>query len=91
MTTLLIPSVLRAETGGAAKVEVDGDTVGQAIARLVERHPGLRGRLLADDGGVHRFVNLYLNGEDVRYLGGLDTRVADGDEVRLLPAIAGGA
>ena len=91
MTTLLIPSVLRTETGGAARVEVEGQTVGAAIEALVDRHPGLRGRLLAADGGLHRFVNLYLNGEDVRYLAGLDTRVGDGDEVRLLPAIAGGA
>jgi sulfur-carrier protein len=90
MTTLLIPSVLRTETAGAARLDVDGDTVGEVVHALVEQHPGLRGRLMTSEGELHRFVNLYLNGEDVRYLGGLDTRVDDGDEVRLLPAIAGG-
>jgi sulfur-carrier protein len=90
MTTLLIPSVLRTETAGAARLDVDGDTVGEVVHVLVEQHPGLRGRLMTSEGELHRFVNLYLNGEDVRYLGGLDTKVDDGDEVRLLPAIAGG-
>jgi molybdopterin synthase sulfur carrier subunit len=90
MSTLLIPQVLRTETGGAGSVEVEGETVGQAIEELVELHPGLRNRLLTPDGDLHRFVNLYRNGEDVRYLGGLETPLGEEDEVRLLPAIAGG-
>jgi len=90
MSRLVLPQVLRPEAGGAASVEVDASTVGEAIDRLVARHPGLRDRLLTPEGAIHRFVNLYLNGEDVRYLGGLEARVAAGDEIRLLPAIAGG-
>jgi molybdopterin synthase sulfur carrier subunit len=90
MSTLLIPQVLRTETGGAGSVEVQGETVGGAIDELVERHPGLRNRLLTPEGDLHRFVNVYRNGEDVRYLDGLETPLTDEDEVRLLPAIAGG-
>ena len=90
MSKLLIPQVLRAEAGGVATVTVEGETVGEVIDGLVTRHPGLRGRLMTPEGELHRFVNLYLNGEDVRYLAGLDTKVGDEDEVRLLPAIAGG-
>ena len=90
MSRLVIPSVLRADADGATAVEVHAETIGGAIDELVEQHPRLRGRLLTAEGGVHRFVNLYLNGEDVRYLEGLETRVRDDDEIRLLPAIAGG-
>jgi molybdopterin converting factor small subunit len=90
MSRVHIPQVLRADVGGVKTVEVDGDTVGQVVGALVDRHPSLGGRLYAPEGGLHRFVNVYLNGEDVRYLAGLDTRVEDADEVRLLPAIAGG-
>jgi sulfur-carrier protein len=90
MSRVLIPQVLRSDVGGVKTVEVDGQTVGQVVDALVGRHPSLGGRLLSPDGGLHRFVNVYLNGEDVRYLAGLDTRVEDADEVRLLPAIAGG-
>ncbi|MFI5226088.1 MAG: ubiquitin-like small modifier protein 1 [Candidatus Limnocylindrales bacterium] len=90
MSRVLIPQVLRPETGGARAVDVDGTTVGEVVVALLERHPALGGRLLAPEGGLHRFVNVYLNGADVRYLDGLDTRVEDRDEVRLLPAIAGG-
>jgi len=90
MSRLLLPQVLRSEAAGAASVTVEAATVGEAIDGLVARHPGLRARLLTADGRLHRFVNLYLNGEDVRYLGGLGTRVGADDEIRLLPAIAGG-
>jgi sulfur-carrier protein len=90
MSRILIPQVLRPDVGGAKSVEVDGATIGQVVEVLVQRHPALRGRLVAPEGGLHRFVNVYLNGQDVRYLGGLDTPVGDADEVRLLPAIAGG-
>jgi len=90
MSRVFIPQVLRPDVGGVKTVEVGGDTVGQVVDALVEQHPSLGGRLIAPEGGLHRFVNVYLNGEDVRYLAGLDTRVDDEDEVRLLPAIAGG-
>jgi molybdopterin synthase sulfur carrier subunit len=90
MSTVVIPQVLRTETDGAKAVEVAGSTIGQVVEALVDRHPGLGERLLAPDGGLHRFVNVYLNGQDVRYLSGLETAVAERDEVRLLPAIAGG-
>jgi molybdopterin synthase sulfur carrier subunit len=71
-------------------LEVDGETIRSVVGGLVERHPSLGGQLLTDDGDLNRFVNVYVNGEDVRYLAGLDTPVAPGDEVRLLPAMAGG-
>jgi sulfur-carrier protein len=90
MSRVLIPQVLRPEVGGAKAVEVEGTTIGEVVDSLLKRHPSLGGRLLAPEGGLHRFVNVYLNGADVRYLDGLDTHVEDRDEVRLLPAIAGG-
>jgi molybdopterin converting factor small subunit len=76
--------------GGAREVVVDGATIGEVVRGLVEKHPGLRQQLLTDDGDLNRFVNVYLNGQDVRYLSGLDTPVGGTDEVRLLPAMAGG-
>jgi molybdopterin synthase sulfur carrier subunit len=90
VSKIFIPQVLRADVGGAKSMDVDGGTIGEVVEVLVQRHPSLRGRLISPDGALHRFVNVYLNGEDVRYLGGLGTRVEDRDEVRLLPAIAGG-
>jgi molybdopterin converting factor small subunit len=90
MSTVLLPAILRADVGGAKSLDVDGETVGAVVDALVDRHPALGDRLRGADGGLHRFVNVYLNGEDVRYLSGLDTRVDPDDEVRLLPAIAGG-
>jgi molybdopterin converting factor small subunit len=90
MSTVFIPQVLRAEAGGAKSIDVEGATVGEVVEGLLERHPGLRERLVGPAGDLHRFVNVYRNGEDVRYLQGLDTVVADDDEIRLLPAIAGG-
>ena len=90
MSHVFIPQVLRPEVGGAKVVDVEGDTIGEVVDALLEGHPALGGRLLSADGGLHRFVNVYLNGADIRYLAGLDTRVAEADEVRLLPAIAGG-
>ncbi|HEY4227524.1 MAG TPA: ubiquitin-like small modifier protein 1 [Candidatus Limnocylindrales bacterium] len=91
MSTIRLPQVLRAQAGGERAIEVDGETIGDAVQALVGRHPALQSQLLADDGQLHRFVNVYLNGRDVRYLDGLDTAVAERDEIRLLPAIAGGA
>ena len=90
MSVIRLPSVLRANANGERAVEVDGATIGAAVQALVGRHPALAGQLLTPDGELHRFVNVYLNGRDVRYLAGLDTPVESRDEIRLLPAIAGG-
>jgi MoaD family protein len=85
-----IPTILRSYTGGAKSVEGSGSTLSDLLADLESRHGGLRERLV-DDGGLRRFVNVYLNDEDVRFLGGLDAPVKDGDTVTVLPAVAGGA
>jgi molybdopterin synthase sulfur carrier subunit len=86
-----IPTILRSYTGGDKAVEGKGETLGELFADLDTRHAGLRGRLIGDDGSLNRFVNVYLNDEDVRFLGGVETPVADGDVVTILPAVAGGA
>ncbi len=85
-----IPTILRSYTGGAKTVEASGATLSALIADLETQHPGIADRLV-DDAGLRRFVNVYLNDEDVRFLGGLATEVADGDSVTILPAVAGGA
>ena len=85
-----IPTILRSYTGGAKSVEGSGDTLASLIADLEERYGGLQERLV-DDSGLRRFVNVYLNDEDVRFLGGLQTPVTDGDTVTVLPAVAGGS
>jgi sulfur-carrier protein len=84
-----IPTILRTHTGGEKVVEGDGSTLGELITDLETRHSGLQARLI-DDGKLRRFVNVYLNDEDVRFLSGLDTPVKDGDTVTILPAVAGG-
>ena len=84
-----IPTILRNFTGGAKTVEGDGDTLQQVIDDVETRHPGLKNRLV-EESGLRRFVNVYVNDEDVRFTGGLDTTVADGDQVVVLPAVAGG-
>ena len=84
-----IPTILRTHTGGEKVVEGDGSTLGELIADVETRHSGLQARLI-DDGKLRRFVNVYLNDEDVRFLSGLDTPVKDGDTVTVLPAVAGG-
>jgi sulfur-carrier protein len=84
-----IPTILRPLTGGAKSVEGAGDTLEALLADLDSRHSGLRERLV-DDSGLRRFVNVYLNDEDVRFLGGLAAQVKDGDTVTVLPAVAGG-
>ena len=86
-----LPTVLRAQAGGAAVIEVDGATIGEVLTTLVTAHPGLAGQFLGEDGSLNRFVNVYVNDDDVRYLQQLDTAVADGDEISILPAVAGGA
>lgn len=90
MSTVYIPSVLRANVGGVKSLQVEGDSIRTVVSGLVERHPALGSQLLTEDGDLNRFVNVYVNGQDVRYLSGLDTPVGPGDEVRLLPAMAGG-
>ena len=87
--TVKIPTQLRAATDGEASAEVDGATVGEVLDSLYERYGELRSRI-AEDGGLRRFVNVYVGGEDIRFLDGLETEVRDGDEVTILPAVAGG-
>jgi sulfur-carrier protein len=84
-----IPTILRTHTGGAKTVEADGSTLAQLIDDLDGRHAGIKSRLVTN-GSLHRFVNVYVNDEDVRFAGGLDAAVADGDTVTILPAVAGG-
>jgi|GEM_PF-30955 len=85
-----IPTILRSYTGGEKVVEGSGDTLADLLTDLDARHPGLRDRLVKD-GSLHRFVNIYVNDEDVRFLSSLDAKLTDGDNVTILPAVAGGA
>ena len=85
-----LPTMLRVQADGQASVAVDGATVGDVFGALVERYPGLRDNLLAEDGGLHKFVNVYKDDDDIRYLDGLDTKLVDGDVLSILPAVAGG-
>ena len=84
-----IPTILRQYTGGEKAVDAAGGTLAELIDDLESRHAGLKARLI-DDKGLRRFVNVYLNDEDVRFLGGLETSVKDGDNITVLPAVAGG-
>ncbi|MFP5219183.1 MAG: MoaD/ThiS family protein [Actinomycetes bacterium] len=86
-----IPTILRSYTGGEKTVSGSGDTLSALLDDLEQRHAGLRERLVTPDGGLHRFVNVYVNDEDVRFLGGLETSLSDGDSVTVLPAVAGGS
>ena len=85
-----LPTVLRPHANGEARVLAVGGTVGEVVQELVGKFPGMAPNLLSDDGVLHRFVNVYVNDEDVRYLDKLDTTLADGDELSILPAVAGG-
>jgi molybdopterin converting factor small subunit len=85
-----IPTQLRTLTGGAGEVPVDGGTVGEVLTALDRAHPGFAPRLFDDDGGLRRFVNVFVADEDVRFLQGLDTPVSDGQVVSIVPAVAGG-
>ena len=87
--TVKIPSQLRAVTGGAEEVEVEATTVGEALDGVFDQHDDLRERI-TQDGELRRFVNVYVAGEDIRFQQGLDTAINDGDEVTILPAVAGG-
>jgi sulfur-carrier protein len=87
--TIKIPAQLRNLTGNESETEVDGSSVGEALDALYERYDGLRDRI-TEDGELRRFVNVYVGGEDIRFGEGLDTPVGDGDEITILPAVAGG-
>jgi molybdopterin synthase sulfur carrier subunit len=86
-----IPTILRTYTGGAKAVDGSGATLDELLSNLDQDHSGLRDRLVDDSGKLRRFVNVYLNDEDVRFLGALETPVKDGDTVTVLPAVAGGS
>jgi sulfur-carrier protein len=90
MPVVRIPTVLRKHTDGQAKVEAPGDTVGEVLGNLTAAHPGLQDQLF-DGGQVRGFINVYVDDEDIRYLGGLDSSVADDTEIAIMPAVAGGA
>jgi sulfur-carrier protein len=85
-----LPTLLRVHAGGEASVSADGATIGEVFADLTQRYPGLADNLIGDDGKLHKFVNVYRNDDDIRYLDALDTKVADGDVISILPAVAGG-
>ena len=85
-----LPTVLRVQAGGQAVVDLDGTTIGKVLTTLVDTFPGLKGQVIGEDGTLNKFVNIYINDDDVRYLQQLDTPVSDGDEISILPAVAGG-
>jgi sulfur-carrier protein len=87
--TVKIPTQLRAATAGESDVKVEGSTVGEALNAVYSQHDGLRDRI-TEDGELRRFVNVYVSGEDIRFQDGLDTPISEGDEVTILPAVAGG-
>ena len=88
--TVKIPPQLRTVTGGQGSENVDGATVGEVLRALYDRHEELEERVADGDGGLRRFVNVYLDGEDIRFLEGMETPVPDGAELQILPAVAGG-
>ncbi len=90
MIQVRIPTPLRKHTGGAEAVEAEGATIAQLVADLDRRYPGIRDRICDESGQVRRFVNMFVNGEDIRFLGQLETPLKPGDEVSIVPAIAGG-
>lgn len=90
MITVRIPTPLRTVTGGQSEVQVEGSTISELIEKLAEAHPGIKERLYDERGEVRRFINIYVNEEDIRFLTGKDTPLKDGDEVSIIPAIAGG-
>jgi sulfur-carrier protein len=85
-----IPTVLRKHTNGEAAVEVEGASIRELVEQIDQKFTGFKEQIVGDDGKLHRFINVYLNDEDVRYLGSLDTEVGSGDVVSILPAVAGG-
>jgi molybdopterin converting factor small subunit len=91
MAIVRIPPVLRASVGGEKQLQADGESVGEILRSVVERHPDTQSQLFSADGELNRYVNVYLNDEDVRVLDGLETAVGSGDTLVILPAMAGGA
>jgi len=91
MAAVRIPTILRTYTAGASEVTAEGATLAEVIDALEAAHPGIKGRVLDDNGALRRFVNVYVGGEDVRFSGELDTPVPAGAEVSIIPAVAGGA
>ncbi len=89
--TVRIPTPLRKFTGYQADVDVDGGTIGELIDNLEGQHAGIKERIVDEDGSIRRFVNIYVNEEDIRFLDGPDTALKEGDQVTIIPAIAGGA
>jgi MoaD family protein len=85
-----LPTILRPHAGGEASVESSGSNLREVLSDLESRYPGLTTGVVSEDGDLHRFVNVYVNDEDVRYTGALDTSLRDGDTVSILPAVAGG-
>jgi MoaD family protein len=88
--TVKLPTILRGHAGGQPQVEATGGTLRDLLTDLEQQFPGITGRIVTEEGGLHRFVNVYVNDEDVRYLGSLETEVNEGDTVSILPAVAGG-
>lgn len=86
-----LPTILRPAAGGQSTVEADGETIGEVFRDLISQHPDLGEQLLTGDGELHRHLNVFLNDDDIRYLGRLDAKVAPSDTVTLMPAVAGGA
>jgi len=86
-----LPTILRKHAGGEARVDAQGDTVRELLSNLEGSYPGITKNVLTPDGGLHRFINVYVNDEDVRYLGSLETELKDGDTISILPAVAGGS
>jgi MoaD family protein len=88
--TIKLPTILRKFAGNEARVSAEGATLAEVLKDLESRYPGITKNVIADDGSLHRFINVYVNDEDVRYLGSLETVVNEGDVVSILPAVAGG-
>lgn len=91
MADVRLPTILRAHAGGQSKVKAAGATVGAVMEDLVRQFPSIAGQIVTPEGVLHKFVNVYVNDDDVRYIGKLDAPVADGDTISILPAVAGGA
>ena len=85
-----LPTILRQHAGGQKTVQANGSTLGEVFDDLVRQFPGLKGQVVTEEGALHKFVNVYVNDDDVRYLDKLDTKVSDDDKVTILPAVAGG-
>jgi molybdopterin synthase sulfur carrier subunit len=88
--TVRVPTPLRKFSGGARDVQASGGTVSELIEQLEQQYPGIKERLCEEDGILRRFINVYVNGEDIRYAKGVDTTLKDGDEVSIIPAVSGG-